>query len=351
MKYLKNTEGKSICVIDSRDDVAPFLTVIVPTYKRPEFLAQTLESLYFQTSKKFEVIIVDNDPDQEFSAEVEKHVESFHGSIKAALYRNEANLGMFGNWNIGLELARTNLVTILHDDDLLHELFVEKVVSIIEKNKNIDLLAVGVKVFFGREFYTPEGSVKDGCVSTLRRFKDSMINHRLVKLNGFDYFLGNQHAGTLGVVFSKPKALAIGGFGEDYGPSSDYAFFSKYCLTYGSSYFFKRGLTFYRVAVNESLSFDTMVNFVDNDIKLRKFLSASIKFGSFLEFFLSRAISAARIKRLSDFNPHDPNLSGVSDQLRRKFGFGLIFFMVASFMVRAMLNVCDLRAVFYPRLK
>ena len=42
-----------------------------------------------------------------------------------------------------------------------------------------------------------------------------------------DLIIGNPVTGTLGVIFNKNSAINIGGFNENYWPSSDYLFFSK----------------------------------------------------------------------------------------------------------------------------
>ena len=43
------------------------------------------------------------------------------------LYVNKENIGMIGNWNRGFELANTKYVAMLHDDDMLADIYLEEI--------------------------------------------------------------------------------------------------------------------------------------------------------------------------------------------------------------------------------
>lgn len=94
-------------------DASAPASIAIPTYERPEMLGEALESALRQT-RPLPVLVVDNGTLEE----TERMVRRFPAD-RVALYRNDANLGMVGNWNRAILLAPTPWMTILHDDDAL----------------------------------------------------------------------------------------------------------------------------------------------------------------------------------------------------------------------------------------
>lgn len=90
------------------------VSVIVPTFKRPALLAQTLESLQAQTHTNFAALICDNAGDEE-SAKV---VSSLQDDRFTYLPR-QTDLGMHRNAIDGFRRADGDLVFKLDDDDIL----------------------------------------------------------------------------------------------------------------------------------------------------------------------------------------------------------------------------------------
>jgi len=60
------------------------------------------------------LVVEDCSPDSDMRAFVEKHF-----SNRVHYYRNNVRRGLFGNWNVCLELCTTPWISILHDDDYL----------------------------------------------------------------------------------------------------------------------------------------------------------------------------------------------------------------------------------------
>jgi glycosyltransferase involved in cell wall biosynthesis len=101
-------------------DILPEVTIAIPTFKRHDLLKIALESALNQTGvDNFEVIVVDNDPTR--GCETELLMMDYIGN-KVSYFKNEENIGMVGNWNRCISLARSKYITILNDDDWLeHE--------------------------------------------------------------------------------------------------------------------------------------------------------------------------------------------------------------------------------------
>ena len=91
------------------------LTFAIPFYRNVEFLRHAIDSVLAQTTSDWSVIVCDDAGPEPEAAEVVRG----YADERIANTRNAENLGIGGNWNLCLELATTELVTLLHADDEL----------------------------------------------------------------------------------------------------------------------------------------------------------------------------------------------------------------------------------------
>src|SRR5664280_574944 len=99
----------------------PVVSVVLPTFNRPHYLAQAIQSVLDQTFVHFEVIVTDNGD----SAAVRRLVASF-GDVRLRYRSNETNIGLLRNALAGWAVARGQYVATLHDDDLWDPAFLQK---------------------------------------------------------------------------------------------------------------------------------------------------------------------------------------------------------------------------------
>jgi glycosyltransferase involved in cell wall biosynthesis len=95
---------------------SPQVSVCVPTYNGASYLDASLAGLAAQTFEDFEVLIVDdcsNDATIAIASRWARIDERFKVHV------NESNLGLVGNWNRCIELARGDWVKFLFQDDLI----------------------------------------------------------------------------------------------------------------------------------------------------------------------------------------------------------------------------------------
>lgn len=90
------------------------ITFAVPFYRGTDYLERAVRSVLSQTSPAWRLVVSDDSPDGG-GADVLRSIADPRVSYR----RNQRPLGMAGNWNRCLELADTDLVTILHADDEL----------------------------------------------------------------------------------------------------------------------------------------------------------------------------------------------------------------------------------------
>ncbi len=142
-------------------------SIVIPTYNGADFVAQAIESALSQTRHADEIIISDdNSTDITFDI-CRKYAD------KLKLYKNLSGPSGFVNgWNNAIAHAKSEFISILHQDDLLAPTFLEEVETALRLYPNIKHLFVGcsyidkdnnviktsplydgsVKIFSGKEY-------------------------------------------------------------------------------------------------------------------------------------------------------------------------------------------------------
>jgi len=90
------------------------VSVCIPAYDPGPYLLPAVKSVLAQAYSDFELLIVDDASDPPISSILEGVDDP-----RIRLHRNEANLGLTGNWNRCLELARGRCITVFHQDDVM----------------------------------------------------------------------------------------------------------------------------------------------------------------------------------------------------------------------------------------
>lgn len=112
----------------------PLVSIVTPTYNRPDYLLVALKSAVSQTYQNIEIIVSDNcSPENP-----QKIIDSFQDP-RIRFSRNEKNLGMFANTMKAFKMARGKYVASLLDDDMWTEDFLAKLVPPLEANPNLSL--------------------------------------------------------------------------------------------------------------------------------------------------------------------------------------------------------------------
>ena len=90
----------------------PKVSVIIPTYRRPEFLPRAIASVLCQTFEDFELLIID-DASQDTTGQVVKSISD----ERIRYCCNEINKGGAGSRNRGIREAQSSYIAFLDDDD------------------------------------------------------------------------------------------------------------------------------------------------------------------------------------------------------------------------------------------
>jgi glycosyltransferase involved in cell wall biosynthesis len=95
------------------------VSVIIPTYKRSEFLQRAVDSIIEQTYPNVEIVIVDdNDSASTYRVNTEKKIFKYIGFNNVLYIKNEKNLGGALARNRGISAATGDFITFLDDDDI-----------------------------------------------------------------------------------------------------------------------------------------------------------------------------------------------------------------------------------------
>jgi glycosyltransferase involved in cell wall biosynthesis len=103
----------------------PLISFCFTTYKRHDYLKDTLESVRRQTYSNFEVIVSDNDPEQSGRVVLEGMNDS-----RFKYFPNNENLGMKKSFNKSLERSSGDFVVMIADDDPVYFDMLETLVEL-----------------------------------------------------------------------------------------------------------------------------------------------------------------------------------------------------------------------------
>jgi len=131
----------------------PRVSLLVPTYNYGRFLAQALDSLFQQTLRDLEIIVID---DGSTDAETRPVLAGYVGQEpRLRVIRHERNRGHIASYNEGLEQARGTYVGIVSADDYcLRTDALERQVAVFEQHPRVGM------VYSAHLMLLPDGSVR-----------------------------------------------------------------------------------------------------------------------------------------------------------------------------------------------
>lgn len=103
--------------------MAPFFSIIIPSYNRANIILKTLNSVFKQTFLDYEIIVVDNCSTDDTVSVLEPLVNKG----KISFIQHDKNYERAKSRNTGLNTAKGLYVTFLDSDDLLHTTCLEEV--------------------------------------------------------------------------------------------------------------------------------------------------------------------------------------------------------------------------------
>lgn len=206
--------GENATDSKEQDAADPFVSVCIPSFNKAVYIGETIRSVLGQTYPHYEVLVVDNAS----TDDTRRILESEFGDQVRCDW-NDTNIGLTGNFNRCVELARHDLVLILCADDILLPSFLEQTVPWMVRDPAVGFVAT-------RYYYLDEHSQGTGISPAFSPVSGSMTSdtaiERLFELNG---------GGILMPLYRKRYLQAIGGFRPFPGFGDAFSFFQIASLT------------------------------------------------------------------------------------------------------------------------
>ena len=121
------------------------VSVIIPTYNRPGYLREAVESIFAQTYPHIEILIIDDGSSEggAFTKSALKPYLSTDTQLPKVTYLYQENCGLVSAVNRGLGLAQGEYIQRLDDDDRLLPEKVARSVELFQAQPEVGLVATG----------------------------------------------------------------------------------------------------------------------------------------------------------------------------------------------------------------
>ncbi|GLI08708.1 glycosyl transferase family 2 [Paenibacillus tyrfis] len=254
-------------------NVLPKVSVLIPTYNRPQYFEQALTSVLQQTYKNIEIIVSDDSTNDDTLKLLEPYLKE-HSHIH--YYKNEKNLGQFENDLKCMELASGEYINFLMDDDLFHPEKIEKMMHyfIHDRNQEISLVTSHRQLIDADGNETPDWSV------TKRLFEEDKIIDGIA----FGEFALTRNFNCIGEpttpLFRKKLLVEPFGFfnGRAYGCNVDMATWIQ-LLSRGKIVYMSETLSYFRI--HESQQLHTTQKVLEGAVDYAHIILNSVDYGYF----------------------------------------------------------------------
>ena len=137
-------------------------TFVIPAYKNSPFLEECIISLKNQTEES-EIIITTSSPSD--------YIDNISKKYSINYFINTETKGLANDWTFAISKAKTNFVTIAHQDDIYEKTFVENVLNNARNKKNVLIT------------FTDYNDLIDGIV------KSNSLNYKIKKILLFPFLV------------------------------------------------------------------------------------------------------------------------------------------------------------------
>lgn len=202
----------------------PEVTVICTCYNHAAFVQESLESVWAQTYRNIQLIIIDNASTDDSRTAIQRAID---GHPKVVFLRNAQNLGLCKAFNQGLEQATGKYIIDLAADDIMPPQRIEKQVQAFEK------LPKEYAVVFSNAAYVDTNGQQLGyhyATNTAFRAKNPVPSGEVYKEVLRRYFIC-----TPTIMMRKSVLMKLGGFDENLS-YEDFDFFVRSAHSYKYHY-------------------------------------------------------------------------------------------------------------------
>ena len=128
--------------MEKAGSAAPTVSVIIPAYHVASYIAEALDSVFSQTFRDFEVIVVDDgSPDRE---ELRRVLQPYFGRI---VHLEQENKGLSAARNAAIRASRGRHVALLDADDIWERDYLAVQVGYLRDHPDVDVVYPDAVIF------------------------------------------------------------------------------------------------------------------------------------------------------------------------------------------------------------
>lgn len=215
--------------------IEPLFSFVVPAYNVEKYISKTLKSLFSQTDKDFEIIVVDDGSTDNTYQVVEEILQN--SDFQDYKILRKPNGGVSSARNVGIKHAKGKYIIFLDGDDYVSPKLVEKVKNVILKN-DVDMVCWKFQSVDETDKPTnsqfPQEGLKEGKIYTSLQVLEKILIER-------NFFIW-----TASAAYSKELIVQNNLFyNEKYHFGEDQEFTYKYLASCCKVYFLDTLLSYY----------------------------------------------------------------------------------------------------------
>lgn len=213
-----------------------YISICIPTYNGDKYLKECIDSILAQTYINFEIIIIDDRSTDETIKIISQYLEK---DKRIIFHQNNTNMGLVGNWNKCIELAKGEWIKLVFQDDYLEPYCLQNFIDNIEGDT---MLLVSKRSFIldnnasklDKKYYLSQVRTLDNIGLVLD--KSLLISSKNISKLAVNNIALNFIAEPSLTLFKKQVIDKIGYFNPDFTQICDLEFFLRVASNFGLKY-------------------------------------------------------------------------------------------------------------------
>lgn len=212
-------------------------SVLMSVYikEKPEYLKKSLESVFNQSLKPNEVVLVKDGP---LTHELNTIIDNFKkNEDNLKIISLEKNMGLGEALRIGIESCSYELIARMDTDDICKESRFEEQINCFKKNPNLDMVGSWID-----EFQEINGEIKVKSIRKTPKSQEEIIK-RLKKASAFNHPT---------VMYKKSSVIKAGNYSEEFNCLEDYYLWVRMAVNNSKFYNIQKSLIYFRITQGTS---------------------------------------------------------------------------------------------------
>ena len=115
------------------------VSIIIPYFKKKQFFLESFNSVYYQSYKRKEIIIIYDDPDQADLSFIKKIIKNKRNTY---LYINRKNHGAGASRNLAIRKSNGEFLAFIDSDDIWDKQKLTKQIRFMKKKKYLCIIYI-----------------------------------------------------------------------------------------------------------------------------------------------------------------------------------------------------------------